>query len=262
MILRRSLSNLSYVSGVGKSPLIGLTLPRIQRQATERYNDHLAMSFQATGERITYVDFEERTNRIAANFISLGLAPGDRIGIWSHNHPEWIETQFAAAKAGLILVNVNSSYKTQELAYALERCEIKAIVADTEYGMHSFQDHLAEYIATTTRTPLKHIIWRQQPNVDLAINDLNVNEHHFAPFRDEMADSVNINEMECRIARAQPDDGVNIQFTSGTTGLPKGAFLSHHNILNNATQMSTLDRFMMTQGDVSKSLSYLKTKDK
>ena len=136
-------------------------------QATKIFGDREAFSFQASGERLTFFEFEERTNRIGANFLSLGLEKGDCIGIWSPNHVEWIETQFgirfallndlnfdlflfqfAAVKAGLILVNLDPSYKTEELAYALEKCRVKAIVAETQYGLQNFLVYLKKYLST------------------------------------------------------------------------------------------------------------------
>ena len=135
------------------------------------------------------------------------------------------------------MVNVNPSYKTEELAYAIEKCEIKAIVAETEYGLQTFQTHLNEYLfegrgsnfvrlckiclrlPKAKKSPLKHVIWRQKPDAELK----NVNVHQFSTLR-ETPESSFIAEMENIISRADMDDGVNIQFTSGTTGRPKVRF--------------------------------------
>ena len=98
------------IKGMGSQPLMGSTIPMAQRARTETDPDHECMKFMATGYKTTFEKFENVTNNIAANLLASGLSPGDRIGIWSPNHLEWMETQFAAAKAGLILVNVNPSY--------------------------------------------------------------------------------------------------------------------------------------------------------
>ena len=104
------LSEIYSIKGMGSQPLMGSTIPMAQRARTETDPDHECMKFMATGYKTTFEKFENVTNNIAANLLASGLSPGDRIGIWSPNHLEWMETQFAAAKAGLILVNVNPSY--------------------------------------------------------------------------------------------------------------------------------------------------------
>ena len=103
--------------GSGRHPLSGITIPMAQRSRTETDPDHICMKFMETGYQTTFENFEIVTNNIAANFLASGLSPGDRIGIWSQNHLEWLETQFAAAKAGLILVNVNPAYTGKILNY-------------------------------------------------------------------------------------------------------------------------------------------------
>ena len=124
----------SYVQGPLYPPLSNLTIPATLRSTTENFPDQEAAVFRYTNRRYTFQQFEAETNRVAAGLLASGLAPGDRLGLWSHNHPEWLITQFAAAKAGLVLVNVNPSYRPHELAYALEKCQIKGLISDTKWG--------------------------------------------------------------------------------------------------------------------------------
>ena len=122
----RSVRRLSaYVKGPSVPPLSNLTIPAQLRTTVERFPEKEAAVFSLTNQRITFEHLENDSNRIAAGLIASGLKKGDRLGIWSPNHYEWILTQFAAAKAGLILVNINPSYRPKELAYALEKCQIK-----------------------------------------------------------------------------------------------------------------------------------------
>lgn len=216
-----------------------------QRARTETDPDHECMKFMATGYKTTFEKFENVTNNIAANFLASGLSPGDRIGIWSPNHLEWMETQFAAAKAGLILVNVNPSYTAKELQYVLKKCGIKAIVTDTKHGYQDYEGILKKCLAENLDHPLEQVIWRADNSVTL---DGSVRELHFDKFRAEP--DTNYQAMvEDIIAKANTDDPVNIQFTSGTTGNPKGALLSHHGILNNALQITSDERFRLGKDD-------------
>ena len=111
----------------------------MQRATTEKFPDRDCFNFLSGGVRSTFAEFEAQTNKIASSLLAQGVKPGDRIGIWSPNHVEWVETQFAAAKTGAILVNINPSYKSDELAYVLKMCGITGLVSDTEYGMQPYQ---------------------------------------------------------------------------------------------------------------------------
>jgi len=237
----------SYVSARASDPLIGRTIPQQQRIITEKFPDREVYVFHSTKSRANFEDFEVRTNRIAAGFLAAGLKPGECIGIWSPNHEEWIETQFAAAKAGIVLVNVNPSYKSAELAYVLKMCDIRALVSDTFYNRQPYEEILAQTLIDNPQlsAQLKFVSFIGQNFKELA----GVRTFSFDNFRSDQ-DSSHINEVENIIASLESEDPVNIQFTSGTTGSPKGATLSHHNILNNAMQSSSSERLLATEDDV------------
>jgi len=114
---------------------------------TERFPDRECFKFLTPNISSTFAEFEKSTNNISSSLLAAGARPGDRIGIWSPNHVEWIETQMAAAKAGLILVNINPSYKSAELAYVLKMCGITGMVSDTKYGMQPYEEILQKTIA-------------------------------------------------------------------------------------------------------------------
>ena len=122
-MIKRCLS--AYTKGPITPSLSNLTIGAQLRKTVEKFPDREAAVFSLSGKRVTFEQFELETNKTAAGFLASGLQQGDRIGIWSPNHYEWILTQFAAAKAGLVLVNINPSYRPIELAYALEKCQIK-----------------------------------------------------------------------------------------------------------------------------------------
>lgn len=235
---------LSYLSTSSTEALIGATIPQIQRQTTEKFPDRECFKFLTPGIASTFSQFEESTNKIAAAFLAAGLKPGDRIGIWSPNHVEWIETQFAAAKAGLILVNINPSYKYKELAYVLKMCGIKGLVSDTKYGLQHYEDILQKAVSENPNLLLEFIAYRGDTFTEIN----GTRTFSFDNFREE-SDSNYVTEVEEIIHKTQMDDFVNIQFTSGTTGNPKGATLTHHNILNNALALTASNRVDVNEND-------------
>ena len=184
----------------------------------------------ASKSRSTFSEFEKSTNQIAASLLAAGALPGDRIGIWSTNHVEWIQTQFAAAKAGIILVNINPSYKSAELAFVLKMCEIKGLISDTIYGQQNYENILQKAVSDHgSDLKLEFVAYRGDNFTQLN----GIRTFSFDNLYDG-GDTNFVTQVEEIISKAQMDDPVNIQFTSGTTGLPKGATLTHHNILNNA----------------------------
>ena len=207
----------SYVSGISNVPLIGETVGVHFDKAVERWGSLEALVVRHQNIRWTYAELNERVNAVAAGLLALGLSPGDRIGIWSPNNAEWVLTQFATAKAGLILVNINPAYRLIELEHALRRSGCAALITATQF---KGADYLAMIRTLTSeqRVPqLRTVIHLGDAFAELAQRGGPAERAHLA----ELAGSL------------QFDDPINIQFTSGTTGLPKGATLTHHNILNN-----------------------------
>ncbi len=225
----------SYGNGVGGRPLIGETVGVHFDRVVERWPDNDALVVVEQSVRWSYAEFKQNVDALAAGFLALGLEPGDRIGIWSPNNAEWALTQFASAKAGLILVNINPAYRLAEVEYALNKVGCKALVTAAQFkksdyiGMlQTLAPELADAapgrLAAAKLPELKTII---RIGADAAPGMLNFDE--VAP-RGGEAERSRLGELARRL---QFDDPINIQFTSGTTGFPKGATLTHHNILNN-----------------------------
>jgi fatty-acyl-CoA synthase len=216
------MTNLSYVSGVGSEPLLYKTVGAVLEEAAARWGEREALVVRHQNIRWTYRELDEAADRLAAGLIHIGLVPGDRIGIWAPNRYEWIVTQFATAKAGLILVTINPAYRTSELEYALNTVGCKALV-------------LAPSFKTSDYAAMFEQIRPKVPTLRAAILTDDAPRAGFLRYAD-VASSGTADDLE-RVRQLrpqlQPEDAINIQFTSGTTGLPKGATLSHHNIVNN-----------------------------
>ena len=225
----------SYVHGAHDVPLIGETIGAFLDGVAQRHGDQPALVVAHQNVRWTYRQFHERVNRLAAGLQKLGLNPGDRIGIWSQNCAEWVLTQFATAKAGLVMVNINPAYRRSELEYVLEKVQCSALILSPSFKTSDYiailQDvvpeihHSAPGALTSARLPhLRHVIRLGSDHTPGMLNFDAVLES---------ASADDLEQMERIAATLQFDDAVNIQFTSGTTGAPKGATLTHHNILNN-----------------------------
>jgi fatty-acyl-CoA synthase len=206
---------LSYAHGASDVALIGETIGASLERTAERVPDADALVSCHQGLRYTYAELNEEVNRLAAGLLELGLEQGDRLGIWSPNCAEWVLVQYATAKAGVILVNVNPAYRSGELRYALEQSGCRALVAARSFKSSDYEAMVDEVRADLPA--LAQVIYLDSPEWDALLRSGGAQEA----------------ELRERAGALQFDDAINIQYTSGTTGFPKGATLSHHNILNN-----------------------------
>jgi len=217
-------STLSYVSGVSDRPLIGKTIGAQFDETCAAHPERLALISRHQGIRWTYGELKDRVDAFAAGLIALGLEPGDRIGIWSPNCAEWLITQYATAKAGLILVNINPASRLSEVEYALNKVGCRALVTAVRYKTSEYLGMIRELREAGRLPKLEAVI---------TIGDDPHRGCQSFPHIENTAKRAD----RARLAEIGPqlqfDDAINIQFTSGTTGFPKGATLSHHNILNN-----------------------------
>jgi len=206
----------SYASGLSDVPLLGETIGQNLERTTASYGDREALVELSSGRRWTYAAFNADVDEIARGLMGRGIAKGDRVGIWAPNCAEWTIVQYATAKIGAILVNINPAYRTHELAYALNQSGVKLLVSATEFKTSDYRAMVDE--VRPDCAALAAVIYIGTPD--------------WASLVDAAA-SVTAEELADRMASLSFDDPINIQYTSGTTGFPKGATLSHHNILNN-----------------------------
>lgn len=227
---------LSYDHGVSNEPLIGDTLGNFFNAMVERRGDADALVSVQQNIRLSYKQLLDRVNLFAAGMLQLGIERGDRVGIWSTNNAEWIITQIAAAKVGAILVNINPGYRTSELEYVLNQSGTKLLVVIPKHRSSDYLEMLEELAPSFFTEKDKN------PSVKLPHleNIVVIGAHGKLPGRLLAFDHVTAKGSELkpevlteREKQIQFDDAVNIQYTSGTTGLPKGVTLSHHNLLNN-----------------------------
>ncbi|AZB10250.1 AMP-binding protein [Chryseobacterium sp. G0162] len=206
---------LSYVYGASDVPLLGQTIGGNLKSTVEKFPNQEALVCVHQGYRATYQEFYNQTTAIAKALIFLGAKIGDRIGIWASNRYEWVLLQYATARIGTILVNINPAYRTHELTYVLNQSEVRFIFSSLSFKSSNYKE-MVEYAKEVCPT-LEHEIFFDD-NWEAFVNN-----------GQEVSDEV-LHSFEEHV---QFDDPVNIQYTSGTTGFPKGVTLSHHNILNN-----------------------------
>jgi fatty-acyl-CoA synthase len=243
---------MSYVHGACDRPLIGATVGEMFDAMAVTYADREALIVPHQHVRWTYADLKRRVDEVALGLMHLGLEPGDRLAIWSPNCAEWVVTQFASAKAGLVLVNINPAYLRHELEYALNKVGCKALILAPRFKGTDYIDILQGLSPEMRDAPASAHDWRcaSLPSLRNVIRLGSERTPGMSNFDalSQPADAEDLARLADHGARLQFDDPTNIQFTSGTTGAPKGATLTHHNILNNgffvgeAVHLTSADR--------------------
>jgi fatty-acyl-CoA synthase len=208
--------SLSYASGAGTRPLLGETIGENLANTAARVPDRDALVVPFEAVRLTYAQLDDEVDRLARALMAIGLEPGDRAGIWSPNNAAWVIAQYATAKAGVILVNINPAYRTHEAQYALEQSGCRLLFSATQYKTSDYAAMVAEL--RPSLPALERVVFLGGTDWDVLLDE---------------GERVAIDDLRRRTAGLDFDDPINIQYTSGTTGFPKGATLSHHNILNN-----------------------------
>ncbi|MCW3159909.1 AMP-binding protein [Chryseobacterium oryctis] len=207
--------HLSYVYGASDIPLLGQTIGSNLKNTVEKFPNQEALICIHQNYRATYQEFYNQTTAVAKALIYLGVKAGDRVGIWSTNRYEWVLLQYATARIGVILVNINPAYRTSELIFVINQSEMSHIFSSLNFKSSDYKNMIAD--AREFCTTLKSEVFFDENWEDFLNNGQEISDDTLRSFEEHV----------------QFDDPVNIQYTSGTTGFPKGVTLSHHNILNN-----------------------------
>ena len=210
------MKKLSYTNGASNIPLLGETIDENLRKTVAKFPNNDALISAHQHYRVTYTEFYEQVTAVTKGLIALGVKTGDRVGIWSPNCYEWTLLQYATAKIGAIMVNINPAYRTSELIYVINQSGLSYIFSAIQFKTSHYKK-MIEDAREFTDTLRKEVYWGESWEYFLA-----------------QGKKVSDEKLQAYEAKVQFDDPVNIQYTSGTTGNPKGVTLTHHNILNNA----------------------------
>lgn len=242
-------NNRSYVAGDKSNPLKYVTIPEMFRETVAKFGPRDALAFPADNQTLTYYDLDREVDSLASGFLALGLEKGDRIGIWSPNKLEWILTQYATARIGLILVNINPAYRLSELEYALNKSGCKALITAEKFKSSDYLEMIRRLAPELEKCEPGRLISAKLPTLKIVIGikeDPGQGIFLFDQIRTlgGPAQQLRLDDITRSLS---PDDSINIQFTSGTTGAPKGATLSHFNIVNNASHVVDRMNFSDTE---------------
>ena len=216
----------SYDAGPTETPILEETIGANFERIAATYPDHEALVDAPSGRRWTYAELNAEIDTVAKGLMAQGIERGDRVGIWAPNCPEWTIVQYATAKIGAILVNINPAYRTHELRYVLDQSGVSTLISATQFKTSDYVAMVDEVRSDTVA--LQRVLF---------IGTADWEKLHTA------ADAVDDRALRARSAELSNTDPINIQYTSGTTGFPKGATLSHRNILNNGFFVTEQIRF-------------------
>jgi len=222
------MTELSYAAGETTTPLLEETIGANLERTVARWPDREALVEVASGRRWTWREFDHAVDEVARGLIGLGIGKGDRVGMWAPNCAEWTIVQFGAAKAGAVLVNVNPSYRTHEFAYAVNQSGLRLLLAATSFKTSDYRGMVEEVTGKGEVPGLERTLYVDTDDWQTLI---------------DAGAGLPADALTERQRELSPDDAINIQYTSGTTGFPKGATLSHRNILNNGFFVTELINF-------------------
>ncbi|QUE74019.1 AMP-binding protein [Stutzerimonas stutzeri] len=225
----------SYTCGPQTKPLLAMTIGAAFDRAVERFAEREALVVRHQNLRYTWAQLADKVDRCARGLLALGLQPGERVGIWSPNNAQWCITQFATAKIGVVLVNINPAYRLNELEYALKQSGCRWLICADTFKTSDYHAMLHELLPELEGSAVGALRSHMLPELRgvISLCDKPVDGMLLWKGLMGMAEQVGPEQLRQCSEQLQFDDPINIQYTSGTTGFPKGATLSHYNILNN-----------------------------